>query len=101
MKKSRILLPLLALVLGVGLAFATQTSEVPENNAEATETFYWFQSGVYSGVQATVPTRQDATGCNGSGALCEEGYRQDQLVNGNPLQGVISGQSPSAVIQQP
>lgn len=93
MNRFKITLPIAALVLGV--AFSAFTQKAEEKSSAPQETLYWFSSPYngsnYEGM-ATKPDEASATGCNASGPECERGFRQNQLVNGDPAQGVISTQ---------
>ncbi len=91
------MLPILAVIAGVAASAFTIQNRVttnPVHSVKAT-TYYWFvtpyNGANYQGLQ-TKPDEITATGCDGSITECQKGFAQNQLVNGDPSQGVISSQ---------
>jgi hypothetical protein len=99
--KSKFMLPILAVIVGVAAsAFTAANSSYNANSKDAS--YYWFDPSVTTyHDQNTTANEQTATGCTGSiSPVCENGYTQSQLNNPNdPSQGVQTSQKSSPASQ--
>lgn len=94
MFKKSIMLPVLAVIAGAAAsAFTTVNSSYKTNTSDPT--YYWYTTP-YSGSDfqavATHDDEESITGCDVTQVECQKGFTQDQLVNGDPLQGVQQSQ---------
>jgi hypothetical protein len=100
MLKHKLVLPILAVIVGVAAsAFTVQKSGINHPESVKATSYYWFvapyNGSEYQGLQ-TESNEVSATGCDGQVAPeCQRGFTQNQLVNGDPTQGVISSQKNS------
>lgn len=92
------MLPILAVIVGVA-ASAFTVSTKTNNLSGKDPSFYWFNtSKAYQDLNTTVG-EQNATGCDGTVTLCENGYTSNQLIDpSDPSLGVKSGQTPASRI---
>lgn len=97
--KLKLILPILAVIVGVAAsAFTTDRSSYNTNSKAPS--YYWFNtSNVYQDLN-THDNEATLTGCTGTSPICERGYTQSQLNNpNNPSQGVKSSQIGSPASQ--
>ncbi len=86
-----------AVVLGIGGAVATKAAN---HKTKAGDSYYWFKPNNTTYVEYNDVSDEMSTNCPGSANPCENGFTQGQLINGDPHQGVIPGQTPSAVLYE-
>ncbi|MFC4872109.1 DUF6520 family protein [Negadavirga shengliensis] len=88
MKKFRKLLPVMALVFGVGLAFATQSSNSSESKTDASEMLHWFDLDENYLGEKTQAQQQSQCGTPAI-ELCARGYESIDS-NQEPVGSVVA-----------
>jgi hypothetical protein len=98
MLKKSMMLPVLAVIVGAAAsAFTVVNNGYPEKTSDPT--YYWYTTpynvAEFQGL-ATETDQESITGCNKADPNeCQKGFTQDQLVNGDPSQGVQASQQNS------